>query len=194
MDIERFCLKFFARPGATIDEAIFIDIFHEWIRYKKLGGVLIDVADYRHVPDGPGLMLITHEINFAMDHTDGRFGLFAQRKLGQGDNHPARIVALVQAMATFGALLESDWRVAGKLSLEGGLFHYMSNDRLLAPNTAESFAALQPDLTAAAVTIYPGQNVSIRRLENDPRNPLTIVVEAERVDMNALLNTVRVAT
>jgi len=194
MNIERFCIKFFARPGATLDEAIFIDIFHEWIRYKKLGGILIDVADYRHVPDGPGLMLITHEINFAMDHTADGFGLFAQRKLGQGDNHIARIIELVQSTAAFGALLESDQRVAGKLSLEGGLFHYMSNDRLLAPNTAESFAALQPDLAAAAALIYPGHNISVRRLENDPRDRLTAIIEAGRVDMSALLNTVRVAT
>jgi hypothetical protein len=138
-------------------------------------------------------MLITHEINFSMEHTDGRFGLLAQRKLGQGDNHVTRLVDLLHSTAAFGALLESDRRVKGKLSLEGGLFHYMSNDRLLAPNTAQSFAALQPDLAAAAALIYPGQKVSITRLENDPRERLTIAVEASRVDMSALLNTFKVA-
>ncbi len=193
MDLDRFCIKFFARPGAEVDEAIFIDIFHEWIRQKKLGGILIDVADYRHVPEGPGIMLISHEINFAMDHADGRLGLLAQRKLGHGRNHQERLLELVQATAAFGTLLEADLRVAGKLSLEGGMFHYMSNDRLLAPNTEASFAALKPDLAAAAAIIYPGhQGVSLTRLQNDPRDRLTVVVEARSLDMSVLLETVGV--
>lgn len=192
MDIQRFCLKFYARPGATIDEAIFIEVFHDWIRRRKLAGVLIDVADYRHVPDGPGVMLITHEINFSMDRTDGRFGLLAQRKLGQGDDHAIRIVELVRSTAAFGALLEKDRRIRGQLSLEGGLFHYMSNDRLLAPNNEESFAKIQPDLAATAAIIYPGQNVSISRWQNDLRDRLTAVVEAGSVDLKTLSDRVKV--
>jgi hypothetical protein len=188
MNIERFCVKFFARPGSNIDDAVFISIFHEWIRHKKLGGVLLDVADYRHVPQGPGIMLITHEINFAMDHADGRFGLFAQRKLGQADNHRDRIVELVQATVELGTLLESDPRVAGKLSLEGGMFHYMANDRLVAPNTESAFADLKPDLEAAATVIYPGRDVSLTRLENNPRDRLTVAVKAGSMDLSALLN------
>ena len=52
MNIERFCVKFFARPETNLDDAVFIEIFHEWIRLKTLPGILLDVADYRHVPFG----------------------------------------------------------------------------------------------------------------------------------------------
>jgi hypothetical protein len=193
MNLDRFCLKFFARPNPTVDEAIFIDIFHEWIRHQKLDGVLIDVVDYRHVPEGPGIMLITHEINFALDRAGGRLGLLAQSKLGRSSNNQDRIFQLMQATATFGSLLESDRRVAGKLSLEGGMFHYISNDRLLAPNTAAGFAALKPDLAAVAALVYPGRDVSISRLENDSRDRLTIGVDAGSLDMPRLLETLRVA-
>jgi hypothetical protein len=190
MDIERFCLKFFARPGPTVDDAIFINVFHEWIRFQKLGGILLDVADYRHVPEGPGIMLITHEINFAMDYGEGRFGLFAQRKLGPGLNHQARILELVRSTVAFGALLETEPRLSGRLSLEGGAFHYMSNDRLLAPNTGGAFAALQPDLVTAAAIIYPGQDISITRVENDPRDRLTAAIETSvSINLSALLET-----
>ncbi|MBE9127050.1 MULTISPECIES: hypothetical protein [unclassified Coleofasciculus] len=179
MNLDRFCIKFFVRPETNIDETTFIEIFHEWIRRQKLKGTLIDVADYRHVPNGPGIMLITHEINYAMDHANGQFGLYAQRKLGEGETHKDRILNVAKATATFGALLESDNRVTGKLSLEGGKFVYMANDRLQAPNTDEAFAALKPDLEAAAAELYPGQSVSITRLENDPRDRLTAVVQVE---------------
>jgi hypothetical protein len=192
VNIERFCIKFLARPGVHVADAVFIDIFHEWIRLKKLGGVLLDVADYRHVPEGPGIMLITHEINYAMDYGDGQFGLLAQRQRGYGVTHQERILELARAAVAFGALLEAAPRVAGKLSLEGGSFHYISNDRLVAPNTEAGFASITPDLAAAASIIYPGQAVSIKRLENDPRDRLTAVVEAGSVDMDVLLETIGV--
>jgi hypothetical protein len=190
MDIGRFCIKFFARPGYNIDDAIFIDIFHEWIRLKKLPGILLDVADYRHVPEGPGVMLLTHDINFAMDYSEGRFGLFAQRKSGQADNHRDRILELVRATVTFGSLLEQDPRISGKISLDGGAFHYLSNDRLLAPNTNEAATAITSDLAAAAEVVYPGQTVSITPLANDPRERLAIEVTAESVDIGALASSV----
>jgi len=177
MSLERFCVKFFARPGADIDDTVFIEIFHEWIRLKKLKGVLLDVADYRHVPNGPGIMLISHEINFAMDRTDGRFGIFAQRKLGKAANHRDAVLELVAATLKFAALLENDPRTAGRLSFESGVFEYESNDRLLAPNTPAAFANLLPDLQSAANVIYPGQSVSITRVENDPRDLLTVRVD-----------------
>lgn len=190
MNLERICVKFFARPGAPVDDAVFIDIFHEWIRLKKLGGILLDVADYRHVPDGPGVMLITHDINFGLDYSNGGFGLLAQRKRGAGRSHQENLLELLRATITFGALLEMDPRLTGQLKLEGGAFHYISNDRLLAPNTAAAFAARQPDLAAAATLIYPGQQVSISRLPNDSRERLTVVVDAGSLDFSVLLEIV----
>jgi hypothetical protein len=122
-----------------------------------------------------------------MDRADGQFGLYAQRKLGEGETHTERILDLARATAEFGALLESDSRVAGNLSLEGGQFLYMANDRLHAPNTEETFAALKPDLEAAAAQLYPGQSVSIARLENDPCDRLTAVVKVKNsMDMATL--------
>jgi len=177
MDVERFYLKFFARECA-VDEASFIPIFHDWIRLKSLPGTLIDVADYRHVPDGPGIMLISFDINYAMEHGDGQFGLSAQRKLGGDGSHSERIVGLAKRTALFGHLLEADARVSGGFALDGGRFLYASNDRLRLPNTDEAFAALQPDLTAAAAKLYGDQAFSVKRVENDPRERLTVLVEA----------------
>lgn len=193
MSIEKFCVKFFSKVNKDVDQAIFINIFHEWIRYKQLDGILLDVVDYRHVPNGPGIMLITHHINFAMDHGRGQFGLLAQRKVGQGSNHVERILDLIQATQAFGTLLESDWRIAGQFKLAGDTFHYISNDRLLAPNNEATFAALKPDLEAASAIIYPGQDVSITRLENHPRERLTIEVKAAKeINIAKLLKPVEI--
>jgi len=185
--LERFCVKFPAQAEVSVDEATFIPIFHEWIRDRILAGTLLDVVDYRHVPDGPGIMLITHEINYAMDHDQGEFGLYAQRKLGPGASHQERLVHLLRQTVAFGARLEADRRIAGGLKLQGGKFYYLANDRLRAPNTDESFAALKPDLEAAAASLYPGQSVSVSRLQSDPRQRLTLLVDTHHaVDMATL--------
>jgi hypothetical protein len=90
-------------------------------------------------------------------------------------------------------LLETDARLNGRLRLEGGAFHYIANDRLLAPNTVATFLACLPDLSAVAALLYPGQTVSITRQQNDPRERLTILVEADvPVDMAALAERVGV--
>jgi hypothetical protein len=114
----------------------------------------------------------------------------AQRKRGRLEKHRDRIVELVRRTLAFGALLESDWRIKGKLSLEGGRFHYIANDRLLAPHTATAYTDLLPDLKAAAAIIYPGREVAISRLENDPRERLTAIVDAGSVGMSQFLETV----
>jgi hypothetical protein len=180
MNLERFCIRFAARPAPQVtDEALFIPIFHDWIRLQKLQGTLIDVADYRHVPEGPGVMLISHEINYSMDHLGGHLGLSAQRKLGSEEDSQARILSLVQAAARFGSLLEADHRISGAVRFRGESFTYTANDRLQAPNSEATFTALKPDLEAVAAALYPDRAVVVERVENDPRDRLAIQVRAE---------------
>jgi hypothetical protein len=133
-------------------------------------------------------MLITHEINFGIDYSGGRFGLLAQRKLGADGSHTDKILELVRAAAAFGALLQSDPGV----DLEGGMFHYMSNDRLAAPNDVATFESLRLDVEAAAALIYPEQEISITRVVNDPRDRLTVAVETgTSIDMAELQATLK---
>lgn len=178
MNLDRFTVKFFAKPGPVVDESIFIPIFHEWIRFGPIDGVLLDVADYRHVPDGPGVMLITHEINFALDHGDGRFGLLAQRKQGRDGSQAAKILELVRQAVSVADLLENDWRLDDSLRFEAGAFEFAANDRLQAPNTPASLAALLPHLQAVSAQLYPGRAVAVEPVVNDSRERLTVRFDA----------------
>jgi len=67
------------------------------------------VADYAHVPEGPGIMLVTHAITFSLDRSGGRFGLRAQQR------RSAAIAATLRATLAFADLLERDSRVRGRL-------------------------------------------------------------------------------
>lgn len=177
MKIDRFAVKFPIQASPEFDQASLIPILHEWIRLKALPGTLLDVADYRHVPNGPGIMLITYETNYALDEGDGQLGLYAQRKVGS-DRVPAdRITDLVRSTAKFGDLLEQDARLQGQLQFRGQEFLFIANDRLHAPNSSAGFESLKPALEAATRELYPNQTVTLTKVDNDPRDRLTIKVE-----------------
>ena len=51
----------------NIDIESFVPLFHNWIQEDRIPNhTMIDVANYKHIPDGPGIMLITHEGNFSL--------------------------------------------------------------------------------------------------------------------------------
>ncbi len=177
MDLQRFCVKFFARDASDVDDACFTEVFHDWIRRKPIPGILVDVADYRHVPNGPGIMLIGHEANIAMDRSGGRFGLLYQGKRAQEGTLPQRILAALATALQACQHLEQEPRLDGKLVFEAGGFDFISNDRLLAPNEATAAAELSGPLASAAERLYP-EGASIERVSDDPGERLRFSVSA----------------
>ena len=59
------------------------------------------------------------------------------------------------------ARLEDDPAFAGRLRFRTDDFVFRVNDRLLAPNTPETFEAVEPDLRAFATDLYPGEGVRL---------------------------------
>ena len=73
-----------------------------------------------------------------------------------------------------------------KLKFRGGDPLFLVNDRLAAPNTEETFAALRPELEAALAPIYSG-TVALQREASDPRSRFAVRVQAGApVDLAAL--------
>src|SRR5581483_9682562 len=81
MDFHKINVKFFVETGNDIPLNSFIPVFHRWIQEDLLEGMLVDVAEYTHVYQGPGVLLIAHEANYSLDETDGKRGfLYAQKR------------------------------------------------------------------------------------------------------------------
>ena len=66
MNLQHINVKIYVEDDSAVDLSRFIDVFHSWIKQQLLDELLIDVADYRHVPAGPGVILIGHEADNAM--------------------------------------------------------------------------------------------------------------------------------
>ena len=171
--LQRVCVKLYAAEP-DIPHDTFVPIFHEWIRDRALDGVLLDVADYTHVPDSPGVMLITLEAAFSLDRSDGRFGLLAQRRRPvDGDTSDAIAEALRQAL-TVADKLETDARVAGRLKFDRTSVRIEANDRLSAPNSESGFNALLPLVEAGVGKVFPAASVHVARIVTDPRDRLAV--------------------
>jgi len=79
-DLQRIGIKLFTEEF-SVDQQDFIGVFHRWIQEQSVQDhLLVDVADYSHVRNGPGILLVSHEANINSDETDGRPGLQYLRK------------------------------------------------------------------------------------------------------------------
>ena len=57
MQSEKLQIKFFAKSAAFDIEAI-VPVFQRFIREHAFDELMIDVADYKHVKSGPGIVLV----------------------------------------------------------------------------------------------------------------------------------------
>jgi hypothetical protein len=159
---------FVANPGiVTIRD--FIPIFHSWIQEQKIDEhLLIDVHDYSHVQNGPGILLVAHEGNFSLDQAEGRLGLVYYRKQPVADG----LKAAFESAQAAARILEGEPTLKG-IRFRADEFLVFSNDRLLAPNTSEARAELE----AAIGRMFAGATISLAARAVDPRERLAFLVK-----------------
>lgn len=172
MDLHRIQLKFYLNPPGKLSPEAAFRAFSAWIPATP-DQVLIDVADYSHLPDGPLTVLVGHHANYTLDHSDRRLGLVYGRKQPLENG-------LRQALAeALGACrrLEEEAELAGEVSFAGGEFLLLANDRLQAPNTEATQQALVGQLQPLLASLYPGADLEFSR-DPDPRQRFNLRVRS----------------
>jgi len=164
MDAYRLNLKLFFNPDDAPALADVIPIFHRWIRDHTLGDLLIDVADYSQVPNGPGVMLIGHEAQLSLDATDGRFGLLYARRRPQSGTFPERLRANWLRLLESGQALERETGI----SIPTDRLAIRVQDRLLAPSHRETYTVVEPAVRHLMQTFYGDVDIELAQ-EQDPR-------------------------
>ena len=175
MELQHVNVKIFVEDDDVVDPERFIGAFHRWIRDRVLDELLIDVADYRHVPDGPGILLAGHDALYSMDHTGGRWGLrYNRRTVLEGSNED-RIRQAFEAAAWACALLEEELRDDAPVRFSRTEFEVFVNDRALAPNTPETYAAYKADLEAFARSLLGSEDFELEHHKGS-HNRLAVTV------------------
>ena len=147
MDLYKIGIKIFVANPQAVRLRDFIPVFQGWIQQQKVAGhQLIDVHDYSHVHNGPGILLVSPEGNFSLDQEDGRLGLFYYRKQPLQGGFEANLKSVLQVALEACQLLESEPKLDG-LKFDRNEILVLANDRLLAPNDAAARAKLEPIIT-----------------------------------------------
>jgi hypothetical protein len=170
MQATKFQVKLYTRAG-EIELAKLIPVFHEWIRTKKISDeLLIDVADYAHVPQGPGVVLIGHQSDYYLDVADNRPGLLYSRKRGFEGDFQAGIDDAFQRALNACRLLEEESSLGLEFATDEVLFRVQ--DRLAAPNADATYDAYKPALEQASTAFF-GRAPSLERVGNE-REPFAV--------------------
>jgi len=177
-ELEKFAVKFFAIDPGAVELVRVVPVFHRWIQEHSVPGILIDVADYSHVPHGPGVVLVGYEADHSLDLSEGPLGLFYARKRPQAGSLSERLRAAFQSALRACQILEAEPELGGRLRFRRDDPLLVLNDRLLAPNTPATFEALRPELEAALAEIYPGRTIDLWREEAEPRRRLAVAIRA----------------
>ena len=177
---KRIKIKFLVKEPDAVNLSQFTPIFHKWIRERSVPGLLIDVADYAHVPNGPGIMLIGHEGDYNIDMANGQPGLVYDRKLAWEEEGTANDTLQRRLQSVFSHALqachaiETDSTLGGALTFEIGEAEITFLDRLNISNQVEQFDAVRGDIEAAIATLYGQAPINIERVETDSRRPLAV--------------------
>jgi hypothetical protein len=167
MEAHKISVKFFAEDGSKIGHGDVLPVFHSWIQTQAVADhLLIDVADYQHVTDGPGTVLVAHEANFSTDRGEERLGLMYFRKQPAGETFGDRLRQAISAALEGCVRLEKDPRLEGRIRFGTDEIQVRIHDRLAAPNTVETFAAVAAEIEAVGRELYGPAAVSIEHKGN----------------------------
>ena len=193
MNLHRISVKYFIAEPDAVDSGTMIRVFHQWIQQSVVPGMLIDVADYRHMIDGPGVMLIGHDVDYALDMSEGRPGLVHTRKRSVPDNLRDAVGETLHAGLTACRSLEQEKQLGTNLVFRTDEIRLVLLDRLVAPNDASGFDQLRDAIMDLLQSVYDGSEVAIARDPTDDRRCLTARISASVTpNLSALID--RLAT
>jgi hypothetical protein len=162
MKSEKLQIKFFARPNPSFDLEAVVPVFHRFIREHAFDELMIDVADYKHVFQGPGIALVGDANDYFLDEGEGRPGLlFSRKRHGSGPEGRLR-EGFARALKAC-TLLEVAPELGGKLTFASNEILIRLPDRLRAPNDDATFAEVSSEVSTLVDKLYGAGNHVIER-------------------------------
>ncbi|NUO49507.1 MAG: hypothetical protein HOV80_11690 [Polyangiaceae bacterium] len=172
----RIALKLFADPASIPPHAKLVEAWHGWIKSGKLSELLVDVVDYGHVHQGPSVLLVGHESDYALDYGEGKVGLLYVRKRAPDPGADKRLADSLVRVANAASILEGEPLLAG-LKFQTQEIVLKVLDRLAAPNERATWDADKDEIDKVMKSVLgPGTEATYD--ESDPKGPFTVRVRA----------------
>lgn len=178
MELQHVNVKLLLKDPQGLDLEPLIPVLHRWIQEKTFEERLLDIADYRHVPEGPGVILIGLEADYSVDNTGGRMGVRYNRKAELDGGNRGRLRQATRAALSACRQLQNEPGLDGKLQFNGQDVELFINDRVLAPNNEATRSAAEPEIRAFLDEMFRG-GYSLS-YPPDPRRLFGVSVKAAR--------------
>jgi len=146
MELQHVNVKLYLRNPQAVKLEALVPVFHGWIQSKVCEELMIDVADYRHVHAGPGVVLVGHQADYSVDNTDNRLGVRYNRKATLEGSNRDRFSQALRATVRACQRLEADEKLSGSLRVNRQEMKLFVNDRMLAPNSGGLTDSVQGEL------------------------------------------------
>ena len=167
MDLQKFGIKLYLNTNDNFKSKDFIPVFHNWIQEKVVSEhLLIDVADYSHIKDGPGVMLIAHEGHFCLDQEEHKAGIMYMRRSHFRGNFTERFINVFSIVIQAAKRL-TDNNINKKIDFSRDLFRFISNDRRVVENTSINQSVYQDEVQKALKDMYPNSKWEYKDISNE---------------------------
>jgi len=171
-------VKIYASEGASVETDAIVRVFHGWIQAHTLPEILIDVADYSHVHEGPGVLLVCHGAQYALDSSEGRLGLlYARKRAGPKGELAHTLETSLRAALGACRMLEEDSALGGRLRFRGDELRLSLQNRLAAPNEPATYARIEPEIAHVLGRLFGDAKLAVER-EPDAREAFGLRVRA----------------
>ena len=167
MELQKFAIKLFLNMKKSYSSKDFIPVFHSWIKDKVISDhLLIDVADYSHIPDGPGVMLIAHEGHFSLDQENHQPGIMYMRKTDLDGTFNDRFNKILSTVIETADRLRNS-KVNMDINFISNSFRFIANDRRIADNTLENQNLYKDQVQKALTELYPICEVEYKEISKE---------------------------
>lgn len=178
---QRLAVRFPLRSRiADLEPAI--KVFHRCLQRGWLEGALLDVADYRHVPSGPGVLLVGHDVDLGLEHDQ----LVLTRKRSADDDVATQLTDLLRIAATAVEAFAYD----GTLQVDAdlGRVEVTLLDRALAADLGDRAAEVLADaLPPALVAAWGTEPMVAAAATDDQREAPVAAAAADGITATAVL-------
>ena len=178
LEAPQISLKIYLAEGSELNLDAIIPVLHGWISDRLLDETVIDVADYRHLKNGPALLLAGLDANYYLDNTDGAFGMMYTRKRGGPADFTSRLRDAFQRVLRACELLEAEQSLKPSPQFQVRQIRLQINNRLLAPNDEMTYALIVPEVDEVLAELFPDSTMNISYHKN-PRELFEVFLVAE---------------
>ena len=177
---KRLGVKFSLKQRPSLQPKDIMPIFQRWIQEHAVEGMLIDVIDYKHVHQGPSLILIADEGDYAYDLGDRQAGLQYIRKRAMPACLPDALRLVFRLAFIAARRLEADTKRQLQFDYAAAKISFLDRQRYR--NQPGGFDGVQAELTACLAQLYDDE-IELTRVYDDPRQIFALCCSTQNPDV-----------